>query len=158
MIHIKYNIDYLRLFYSPYPLLPVCLPLIHHRSPSSSQSQHRGAEMAGETVKRGPFPALLVMLTILLRTSDCGATSSIMKDNATSPYHARMDEPGLIFDSEITRMLIDAGHHSQLALNPKKPAVPTCDRPPRYASCLDQANGKKPPPLCGTYDRICPKN
>jgi hypothetical protein len=98
MIHIKYNIDYLRLLYRPYPLLP---------------------------------------------------------DNATSPHHARMDEPGLMFDSEISRMLIDAGHLSQLALNRKKPAVPPCGRPPKYATCLDQANGKKPPPLCGTYDRIC---
>lgn len=53
-----------------------------------------------ERKSRGPFLALLLMmLMILLRTTNCGATSSIMKDNGTSLYHAHMDEPEWMFDS-----------------------------------------------------------
>jgi hypothetical protein len=111
--------------------------------------------MAGETVKRGPLLALLVMLMILLHTSDCGATSSTMKDNASSPYHGLMDEPGLMFDSEIIRMLIDFKHLTDKTPDATKPVVSDCNRPPKYASCLPQENKKPPPDPCDTYKRNC---
>jgi hypothetical protein len=81
--------------------------------------------MVGETAKRkrAPFLALLLaMVMILLHTSDCEATSSIMKGNASFPYHARMDEAAdyWMFDSEITRMLVDK-HSGYFGI--KHPAV-----------------------------------
>jgi hypothetical protein len=43
--------------------------------------------------KRSPFLPLLLMLTILLGTHPCGATSSIFKANVRHlPYPARLEE------------------------------------------------------------------
>jgi hypothetical protein len=107
--------DFLVIYHDFFIILPSTLTrlqLIHHRSAtSSSQSSHRGAEMAGETAKMDPFLALLLMVMNLLRTTHCGATTSIMKDNATFPYLGGMDEPELKFDSEISRMLIDYNNY-----------------------------------------------
>jgi hypothetical protein len=78
--------------------------------------------MVGETAKRkrGPFLGLPVMLMILLRNTRFGATTSIFKDNATSPYHGRMDEPEYwMFDSEISRMLAGQGARQRRHYKPE---------------------------------------
>ncbi|KAE8021815.1 hypothetical protein FH972_007676 [Carpinus fangiana] len=112
--------------------------------------------MVGETAKRKRAPflvLLLVMLMVLLHTSECGATSSIMKGNASSPYHARIDEPAdWMFDSEITRMLADKPHRvTDGSKNSGKPAVP-CGKGKQYLPCT---NGGPPPPHCNSYNRGC---
>ncbi|KAC0061007.1 hypothetical protein FH972_027080 [Carpinus fangiana] len=112
--------------------------------------------MAEERVKRGLFMALLVMLMILMHTNHCGATISIMKDNATSHYHARMEEPAYwMFDSEITRMIVDYNNYVTTgSKNPSKPVV-DCSRSPRYDSCLPQKNSIPKGENCDTYNRNC---
>ncbi|KAE8021814.1 hypothetical protein FH972_007675 [Carpinus fangiana] len=117
--------------------------------------------------KRAPFLALLlVMVMILLHTSDCEATSSIMKGNASSPYHARVDEAAdyWMFDSEITRMLADKNTVTGKTGNPGTLAF-LCGRGKPYTGvpCSPQPN---PPPRkpenCAskgkggsTYNRSC---
>jgi hypothetical protein len=114
--------------------------------------------MVGQTAmtKRAPFLALLLaMVMVLLYTSDCEATSSIMKGNASSPYHARIDEAAdhWMFDSEITRMLADKGHFTDGTKFAVKPAIADCNRPPKYITCLPPKAGQKQ--NCGTYHRGC---
>jgi hypothetical protein len=110
--------------------------------------------MVGETAKRkrGPFLPLLVMLMILLPTARCGATTSIFKDNATSPYHGRMDEPEYwMFDSEISRMLARNEPVTGGTGNPNGQAVP-CGRGKQYSgSCLPKQNEPRRPENCGPY-------
>jgi hypothetical protein len=117
--------------------------------------------MVGETAKRkrGPFLGLPVMLMILLRNTRFGATTSIFKDNATSPYHGRMDEPEYcMFDSEISRMLLDKGHVTGGIANRKRQAV-DCSRGRQYSGiCLPKRNEATRPENCGRgsrYNRNC---
>jgi hypothetical protein len=111
--------------------------------------------MAGETAKMGPFLAFLLMLMILLRTTRCGATTSIMKDNATFPYLGGMDEPELKFDSEISRMLIDYNNYVTTGTNNANKPVVDCSRSPRYDSCLPQKNSVPKGEKCDPYKRNC---
>jgi hypothetical protein len=113
--------------------------------------------MVGETAKRkrSPFLALFVMVMILLHTSDCGATSSIMKGNASSPYHARIDEAAdyWMFDSEITRMLADKPHATDNTDNPNVAAI-DCGRAPDYKPCIQAKKNNQPiPETCDPYKR-----
>jgi hypothetical protein len=116
--------------------------------------------MVGETAKRGPFLALLVMLMILLHITLCGAATSIMKDNDTYPYHARMDEPEFLFDSEIGRMLINKNDPIYATNSAGRQAVP-CPQGERYGKCLPLGNGLNPArQKCDKYQRNvndCPK-
>jgi hypothetical protein len=107
--------------------------------------------MVGETAKRkrGPFLALLMMLMIVLRTTRCGATTSIVMDYATSPYLARMDEPDWMFDSEISRMLQDKGHLGIDAVK-NKGAVLGCAY---YKNCLPDPRAAKQGENCTPYSR-----
>jgi hypothetical protein len=113
--------------------------------------------MVGETAKRkrGPFLPLLVMLMILLPTARCGATTSIFKDNATSPYHGRMDEPEYwMFDSEISRMLAGNGPVTDGTKNGNQQAV-DCGRGNSYQRCTPQPNKPPPPENCsGRYNNL----
>ena len=109
--------------------------------------------MAGEAAKRGPFVALVAMLVILLHITLCGAATSTLEDNATSPYHGRMDEPAWMFDSEISRMLIH--FNNQVTPGTKKqnkPAVP-CGPGQRYGDCYPQKNGMHKGEICDPYKR-----
>ncbi|KAC0086145.1 hypothetical protein FH972_027081 [Carpinus fangiana] len=108
--------------------------------------------MVGETAKRkrAPFLALLlVMLVILLHTTRCEATASIMKDNATSSYHARMEEPAdyWMFDSEITRMLAGSGGVTGNTGKGNKPAI-MCQRGKPYYPCVPKPNSAPRGPNC----------
>jgi hypothetical protein len=112
--------------------------------------------MVGETAKRKrrPFPALLVMLMIVLRTTRCGATTSIVMDNATSPYLGRMDEPDWMFDSEISRMLLDKAHLTPDTLKGNDPVLKCA----YYKDCLPPRRPAKPGENCDAYtkNRSCP--
>jgi hypothetical protein len=116
--------------------------------------------MVGETAKRkrgAPFLALLLMmLMIFLHNTPCGATSStsIFNANATSPYLARMDEPDWMFDSEISRMLVDRGHVTPPTGNRNKPAV-YCPSGQRYDGCLPKPNSVPKGENCDTFKRNC---
>jgi hypothetical protein len=124
---------------------------------SSQDSLNRGAEMVGETVnrKRGPCPALLVMLLIFLHTGHCGATTSITKNNASSRYDGRMDELEFMFDSEITRMLANKNTVTDGTNNRNKQAV-GCSRGRPYESCLPEGNKPRRPESCNSrYKRNC---
>jgi hypothetical protein len=111
--------------------------------------------MVGETAKRkrGPFPALLVMLMIVLRTTRCGATTSIVIDHATSPYLGHMDEPDWMFDSEISRMLEDKRSFTE-ATKGKGPVLKCA----YYKDCLPPRRPAKPGENCDAYtsNRSCP--
>jgi len=75
-------------------------------SQDSHPQPHRGAEMVGEIAKRkrGSFLLLPLMLTILLCTNPCGATSSIFKSNVRHlPFpcplgRTRLDDRGHFTD------------------------------------------------------------
>ncbi|KAE8021813.1 hypothetical protein FH972_007674 [Carpinus fangiana] len=114
--------------------------------------------MVGETVNRksGPFPALLMMLLILLHTGHCGATTtSITKNNASSRYDGRMDELEFMFDSEITRMLANKNTVTDSTNNRNKQAV-DCSRGQQYVSCLPKGNEPRRPESCNSrYKRNC---
>ncbi|KAG6716527.1 hypothetical protein I3842_04G053600 [Carya illinoinensis] len=117
--------------------------------------------MVGETAKKlGHFLLLtvLMMMVFSAHTTCWGATaSSIQLDNRTRAaldYQGRMEEPELLFDSEISRMLVDYQTVTAGTNDPKKPVVSGCNRPPKYESCLPQKTGK-PPQNCGTYTRDC---
>ena len=115
--------------------------------------------MVGERAKRkrAPFPALLLMfmVLVLLHATNCGATSSMMRDNATSPYHARMDEPAdWMFDSEITRMLGSTPPVTGPTRDRNKPTV-KCRNGQPYIPCIDPKNldSKKRP--CAHSNPYC---
>ena len=116
--------------------------------------------MVGETAKRKRAPCLallLVMLMVLLRTSDCGATSSIMKGYAISPYHTRIDEPAdWMFDSEIARMLIDYNKYVARGSDNRKTAAVPCGQGTQYKKCLPDANqASQTREKCARYKRGC---
>ncbi|KAF5480166.1 hypothetical protein F2P56_000932 [Juglans regia] len=100
--------------------------------------------MVGGTAKCGQFPALtLVMLLLIMflhNTSHCGEATAhaSTRDNGTYlNYHGPMaiDEPELLmFDSQISRMLIDYPSKVEGSKNPNKQV---------YADCKNSCLGKK---------------
>lgn len=106
--------------------------------------------MVGETAKRGHFlAALLVMLMIFLfHPNNCGTAMSL-ESNATSIFDGPMDEPEFMFESEISRMLIDYKHVTD-ASSGRGGAL--CSRRP-YKTCLPQSNGKPVGETCDAYKR-----
>ncbi|KAG2710928.1 hypothetical protein I3843_04G048700 [Carya illinoinensis] len=118
--------------------------------------------MVGETAKKlGHFLLVTVLMMMMIfspHTARWGATaSSIQLNNGTRTaldYQGRMEEPELLFHSEISRMLVDYQSFTSGTKNPNKPAVSGCGRPPKYASCLPKKTGK-PPQKCETYTRGC---
>ena len=117
---------------------------------SSQDSQYWGAEMVGETAKRGHFlAALLVMLMIFLfHPNNCGTAMSL-ESNATSIFDGPMDEPEFMFESEISRMLIDYKHVTDAS---SSGGGALCSRRP-YKTCLPQSNGKRVGETCNDYKR-----
>ncbi|KAF5457620.1 hypothetical protein F2P56_021710 [Juglans regia] len=121
------------------------------------------AEMVGETAKKlGHFLLVTVLMMMMIfssHTTHWGATaSSIQLKNDTRTaldYRGSMEEPELLFDSEISRMLADYQSATSGTNNPNKPAVSDCGRPPKYASCLPGETGSKPQQKCETYTRGC---
>ncbi|KAF5457623.1 hypothetical protein F2P56_021712 [Juglans regia] len=121
------------------------------------------AEMVGEPAnKLGHFllvTVLMIMMIFSSHTTRWGATaSSIQIDNGTRSaldYQGRMEEPELLFDSEISRMLADYQSATAGTNDSDKPAVSDCGRPPKYASCLPDETGSQPQQKCETYTRGC---
>ncbi|XP_041007891.1 uncharacterized protein LOC121252348 [Juglans microcarpa x Juglans regia] len=120
------------------------------------------AEMVGETAKKLDHFLLVTVLLLMLfspHTTRWGAiASSIQLDNGTRAafdYQGRMEEPELLFDSEISRMLVDYQTVTGGTKSPTKPAVSDCNRPPRYKSCLPDKTGIKPKQKCVPYARGC---
>ncbi|KAF5457625.1 hypothetical protein F2P56_021713 [Juglans regia] len=119
--------------------------------------------MVGETSKKLDHflleKVLLLLILFSLHTTRWGATaSSIQLDNGTRTaldYQGRMEEPELLFDSEISRMLDDYPTVTGGTKSPNKPAVSDCERPPRYKSCLHDKTGSKTQQKCETYTRGC---
>ncbi|KAG2710936.1 hypothetical protein I3760_04G053300 [Carya illinoinensis] len=119
--------------------------------------------MVGVTAKKlGHFllvTVLLLMMIFSLQTTRWGASaSSIQLDNGTRTalhYQGRMEEPELLFDSEISRMLRAYQSVTGGTKNGNKQAVSDCNRPPRYKSCLPNKTGSRPRQKCATYTRGC---
>ncbi|KAF5457618.1 hypothetical protein F2P56_021707 [Juglans regia] len=117
--------------------------------------------MVGETANKLSYFLLvtvLMMMIFLPHTTRWGVTaSSIQLDNGTRTaldYQGRMEEPELLFDSEISRMLIQK-YVTPGTANPRKPPVSNCGgRTPNYRTCLPKAI--KSDKRClrrGTYSR-----
>ncbi|KAG2715470.1 hypothetical protein I3843_03G081700 [Carya illinoinensis] len=111
---------------------------------ASHSTEIRDTEMVGGTAKFGQFPALtLVMLLLIMflqNTSHCGEAiahaSTLESNNGTYlNYHGpmAMDEPELLmFDSQISRTLADYQSSVQRANDePKNPVFADCTK-----SCL----------------------
>ncbi|KAG6716535.1 hypothetical protein I3843_04G049200 [Carya illinoinensis] len=109
--------------------------------------------MVGVTAKKlGHFRMVTVLLLMIfsLQTTRWGASaSSIQHDSGTLTaldYQGRIEEPELLFDSEISRMLRAYQGLTKDTANRNKQAVRYCKRGPRY--CLG-------PQKCATYTRGC---
>ncbi|KAG2710931.1 hypothetical protein I3843_04G049000 [Carya illinoinensis] len=122
--------------------------------------------MVGETSKK--LAHFLLVTTVLMmmmifspHTTRWGAAaSSIQLDNGTLTsldYQGRMEEPELLFDSEISRMLASYTVVTKGTQNRGKPVVPSCGgRSPQYVSCLPRGdNSKQGCKRRGTYQRGC---
>jgi hypothetical protein len=117
--------------------------------------------MVGETAKKkrgAPFLALLLMMLMnFLHNTPCGATTSIFEPSTTSPYLARMDEPDWMFDSEISRMLVDRAHVTPPTNNPNEAAI-RCGRFKNgsdYKRCLQAIRNHTPViENCDPFNRI----
>ncbi|KAF5457622.1 hypothetical protein F2P56_021711 [Juglans regia] len=115
------------------------------------------AEMVGETAKKlGHFLLVTVLLMMMIVSSHTTASSIQLKNGTRTAldYRGSMEEPELLFDSEISRMLADYQSATSGTNNPNKPAVSDCGRPPKYASCLPGETGSKPQQKCETYTRL----
>ncbi|KAG7982368.1 hypothetical protein I3843_04G049100 [Carya illinoinensis] len=121
--------------------------------------------MVGETSKKLAHFLLvttvlmMMMMIFSLHTTRWGAAaSSIQLDNGTLTsldYQSRMEEPELLFDSEISRMLASYPKHvTDATKNAGGRAAPLCKSNPRY--CLPKP-GKKPGICRDIYDRTCRK-
>lgn len=106
--------------------------------------------MVENKAKRGPLLALsVVMLIIVLNLDHCEAATSLM-GNATSSFDDPVEESEFIFDSEISRMLIDYKHITD-ASRDRNAAL--CSRVKPYKTCFPQRNGKPVGETCDPYKR-----
>lgn len=106
--------------------------------------------MVENKAKRGPLLALsVVMLIIVLNLDHCEAATSLM-GNATSSFDDPVEESEFIFDSDISRMLID---YKRITDASRDRNAALCSRVKPYKTCFPQRNGKPVGETCDPYKR-----
>ncbi|XWS36832.1 hypothetical protein CRYUN_Cryun20dG0119500 [Craigia yunnanensis] len=101
------------------------------------------------------FLGIIIMVMLLLDTSQPGANGSFLKELSGTTIIADNMELEFLMDSEISRKLVSISSRvTYRSLNRYK-AVTDCDRG-KYGSCLPPPNPPHgPPQRCSTYTRKC---